>query len=119
MSRVAGIVFVKIDGQQLKIKANVNCNDGSPKNEMMVGHDGVHGHKSLPQVPFMEGELTVDQKFDVKKFRKIDGATATAQLANGKTFVLRGAIDASEGTIGSEESNMAFRLEGTDAEWIN
>jgi hypothetical protein len=118
-NRVAGIVFVKVDGAQLKIKANVNCNRGDEKREGIVGHDGVHGYKSLPQIPYIEGEQTDSKDLDLKKYMAIDGATVTVQFANGKTFVLRQAWNASEGTVGSEEANISFRFEGLDAEWIN
>lgn len=115
----AGIVFVKVDGAQISVKANVNCNQGLPKREAMMGHDGTHGYKELPQVAFIEGEQTDSKDLDLKKYLMIDGASVTVQFANGKTFVLRNAWNASEGTIGSEEANLPFRFEGLDAEWIN
>lgn len=118
-NRVAGIVFVKVDGQQIKVKANVTCNAGLPKREAVVGHDGTHGFKETPQVAFIEGEQTDQKTLDLKKYLQIDGATVTAQLANGKTFVLRQAWNASEGSVGSEEASLPFRFEGLDAEWIN
>jgi hypothetical protein len=117
-NRVAGLVFVKVDGVQIKVKANVSYNLGLPKREAMVGHDGTHGYKELPQIAFIEGEQTDSKDLDLKKYLQVDGATVTAQLANGKTIVLRQAWNASEGTASSEEANLPFRFEGLDAEEI-
>jgi hypothetical protein len=110
-NRVAGIVFVKVDGVQIKVKANVSYNLGLPKREPVIGHDGVHGYKETPQIAFIEGEQTDSKDLDLKKYLQIDGASVTAQLANGKTIVLTQAWNASEGTGGSEEANMPFRFE--------
>lgn len=118
MSRVAGIVSVKVDGVQIKVKANVTYHLGTPKREAIVGHDAVHGYKELPQVPYIEGETTDHKDLDLKKFFGIQDATVTAQLANGKTIVLRKAWNASEGTASSEEAAIPFRFEGMDAEEI-
>lgn len=118
-NRVAGTVFVKVDGVQISVKASVTVNAGLGKREAIIGHDGVHGYKELPQVPFIEGEQTDQKNLDLKKYLQIDGATVTVQFGNGKTFVLRQAWNASEGSVSSEEASLPFRFEGKDAEWIN
>lgn len=116
--RVAGLVSVKVDGVQLKVKASVSYHLGTAKREAIVGHDSVHGYKELPQVPYIEGEITDQKDLDLKKFFSIENATVTAQLANGKTIVLRKAWNASEGSASSEEAAIPFRFEGLDAEEI-
>lgn len=117
-NKIAGIVFVKVDGQQLQVKANVSYNLGLPKREPIIGHDGVHGYKELPQIAFIEGEITDKKDLDLKKFLSIDGASVTAQLANGKTIVLRQAWNASEGTGSTEEGAIPFRFEAKSGEEI-
>lgn len=118
MEKIGGIVFVKVDGEQLRVKGNVTYNLGLPLREPVVGHDGVHGFKEVPQVAFIELEMTDKKDLSLKKFLSITSATVTAQLNNGKTIVLRNAANVSEGTGNSEEANMTVRFVGSDAEEI-
>jgi hypothetical protein len=85
---------------------------------MIVGADRVHGHKSIPQVPFIEGEITDDSDLDVEAFLNISGATVVLSLANGKKIMLRDAVYAGDGNIQTEEANIQFRFEGIKAEEI-
>lgn len=118
MEKVGGIVFVKVDGEQLRVKGNVTYNLGLPLREPVIGHDGVHGFKETPQPAFIELEMTDRPGLDMKKFLAITGATVTAELNNGKKIVLRNAANMSEGTGNSEEGNMTVRFVGSDAEEI-
>lgn len=118
MKPIAGIVTVKVDGSQLRVKSNVTYNLGFDKLEGIVGHDGVHGPKSTPQIPYIAFEMTDKADLSWKKLYGIRNATVTADLANGKTIVLRNSWNASDGEGNSEEANSSLRFEGTDAEEI-
>ena len=118
MSRIAGVAFLKVDGVQRKVIGNFNYNLGVPKKTMLTGHDGVHGHSEMPQVPYIEGEIRDESDLSVEELRKIEDATITLELANGKTVVLRNAIEASDGTVGTENANVQVRWEGLEAEEI-
>ena len=48
----------------------------------------------------------------VDGLRQIVDATVTLELANDKTFILRNAIEASDGTVGTENANAQVRFEG-------
>lgn len=58
MARVGGIIFIKANGTQYRAKGNFTYNLGRLKKEKVVGSDGVHGTKVVPQVPFIEGAIT-------------------------------------------------------------
>ncbi len=116
--RRAGILYLKVNGNQYDAKGNFSYNMGAPKREAIVGADAIHGFKETPQVPFIEGELTDRSDFDLSALLNLENATATLELANGKVFVLRDAWYAGEGTVQTEESNINFRLEGIQAEEI-
>jgi len=118
MGRVAGVLFVKIDGTQYNAKGSFTSNDGSPKREMIVGADQPHGHKELPQVAFIDGMFTDTSDLDIKGLKAIVNGTVTLQYANGKTFVLRNAVYAADGDLTSEEAELQVRFEGLSGEYI-
>jgi Phage tail tube protein len=116
--RVGGIITVQINGEIQKAKGNFTYNLGRPKREAVIGADAVHGFKEVPQTAFIEGEITDREDLDLDKLVKLENATVTAQLANGKTFVLRDAWFAGDGTGNTDEGNITVRFEGMSGEEI-
>jgi len=117
-NRRAGVCYFKIDGKQYDVKGGFTYGLGTAKKESIVGHDGVHGYKALPQAPFIEGEITDHYDLDLQELLDFDGVTITLELANGKTIMLRDAWCVSEGQGSSEEANISLRFEGLSAEEI-
>ena len=115
-NRRAGILYAKIDGTQRNVKGSWTYNVGAVKREAIVGADGVHGYKEMPQVPRIEGEITDASDLSLAELTGIEQATITLELANGKTFVLRDAWYAADGDVGTEEGNVQIRFEGMSAE---
>lgn len=114
MRRVGGVIKVSHSGQVLRAKGNFEHNLGENIVEEVVGADGVHGYKEMPQAPFVAGEITDDGTLDRRALIRARNATVTLDLANGKTFFLNGAVFTGEGTGNSEEGNMAVRFVGDD-----
>lgn len=110
--RIGGIIFIKVDGQQLQASGEFTYDIGVPKKEMIVGADGVHGFKEMPIVPFIEGEITDSDELDLEALQRTRDATCTLELANGKVIVVEEAVYAADGTGSSEEGKIAFRFEG-------
>lgn len=117
-NRRAGILEVKVNGIIYDVKGNYTFNLGAPKREAIIGQDRVHGYKELPQVPFIEGEITDSSELDIAALLRTDNATITLSLANGKVIQLREAWYAGEGDVQTEEANIQIRFEGLDAEEI-
>lgn len=118
MSRRSGVIYVKVDGQQHEAVGSFTYNLGRPIREALVGHDGVHGYKELPQVPYIEGELRDSATLNLENLLTITDATVTLELANGKVIALRQAWFAGEGQVQTEDGNIAARFEGLQAEEI-
>ncbi len=116
--RVGGIISLKIDGEVYAAKGNFTYNLGRPMREAVVGADTVHGYKETPQPAFIEGEITDRGTLNVSSLVSITSATVELGLANGKSFVLRDAWFASEGTANSEEGNIAVRFESANGEEV-
>ena len=116
MARVGGKLFVAVNGTRIDCKGSVNWNDGQDMREMIVGHDRVHGHKELPQVPFIEGAITITPGLDVVALKQTQGSVVTLEAASGHVIVLREAVYANEGTAQTEEGELPVRFEGVTAE---
>jgi hypothetical protein len=114
-NRRGGILSFAINGVRQDAKGNFSYNLGKAKREAVVGADGTHGYKEVPQVPYIEGEITDRGDLDLAALLETTDATITLAVANGKTVVLRNGWFAGEGTVGTEEGNIAVRFEGLSA----
>ncbi len=115
-NRRAGKIYFKIDGAQHDAKGSFTYNLGGEKRETLTGSDGVHGYKSMPQAPFIEGAITDNAELDVAEMQALDEVTVTLELANGKTIILRDAWYVADGDVTTEEAEIQVRFEGLSAE---
>lgn len=117
-NRRGGILEVSVNGTIYDAKGNFTYNLGRPKREAIVGPDRTHGYKELPQVSYVEGEITDASNLDVSALVLTDDATVTLRIANGKTVEFRQAWYAADGNIQTEEGNIQVRFESMDADEI-
>lgn len=119
-SRKGGTIQLAVDGNQYSCKGSFTYGLGKPQREAIVGHTAVDGYKELPQVPFIEGEITDDSDLSLDDLANIVDSTITLALANGKVIALRGAWFANQDglTAETEEGNVKVRFEGLSAQEI-
>lgn len=119
-NRRSGIIHLKINGTLYSAKGgSFKYSLGIPKKEALLdASGGVIGYKATAQVPFIDGEIYDDRNLDLKQLQELDDGTATLELANGKTIILRNCWFAGTGETQTEEATIAFRLEGKSAEEI-
>lgn len=115
---IAGLLELKVNGEIQNAKGSFTYNLGKLKRDAIVGQDRVHGYKGLPQVPYVEGEITDRSDLNVESLLDTDDATVTLSLANGKVIVLKEAWYAADGDVGTEEANVQVRFEGISAEEV-
>ena len=111
MARVGGTIYVKINGVQYDAKGSFTYNFGIPKREPVIGPDGVHGYKEMPQVAFVEGIITDNATIDVYALQTATDAEVTIELANGKNIALHEGYYAHDGGITTEEGEIPIRYE--------
>ncbi|MGD9664620.1 MAG: phage tail tube protein [Novosphingobium sp.] len=116
--RRGGTIFLKINGEIYFAKGSFTYNLGAPKRDAIIGADAIHGYKEVPQIPFIEGEITDNPSLDLDALARLENATVTLELANGKVITLRDAWHAGEGTGNTEEGNIAVRFEGMSADEV-
>lgn len=112
---IGGKVFVTANGRRVAVKGNVDWNMGRDKREAIVGADGVHGVKAMPQVPFIEFATSDRSDLDLGWLQNLTDATVVLQRPNGKSVVFSNAFYAGEGTIKTEEGEVACRFEAMQA----
>jgi hypothetical protein len=116
--RVGGMIQVQVQGERYDAKGSFSYNLGSPMRETIVGADGIHGYKEMPQIAFIEGVVTDRQDLDLRALTTGTDITVNLQLANGKVISLRDAWFAGEGSASTEEGEINVRWEGKSAEEV-
>lgn len=116
--RVAGLIQLQTNGEVLRAKGAFTYNLGKPKREPVIGSDGVHGFKEVPQVAFIEGAITDAGDINLATLATLRDATVNLTLGNGKMIVLNAAWYAGDGTGNTEEGEIGVRWEGSNAEEV-
>lgn len=116
MNRRAGTIFFTVNGERHDAVGEFTYDIGEPKREALVGADVTHGYKETQKVAFIEGELRDKSDLDLAALFNVTDATVTLELANGKNIILRNAWYAGDGTVGTENANIACRFEGLSGE---
>ena len=117
-SMIGGRLKVKVNGDLVYVKGSFTYNLGRDKRDPIVGHDGVHGMKSLPQAPYFEGPVTFHSEMSLTDFLDLTDVTATLELNNGKTLAFYKATQTGDGQGTSEENEINCRFDALSAEEI-
>lgn len=116
--RIAGVAFLKIDGNQYPLRGNLTVSPSPFERAMIAGQDYVHGYSELPRVPYIEGDFSTLQGLSVENIAAIIDSTVTAELANETTFVLRQACCRAALEINAREGQFRARFEGVQCDEI-
>lgn len=114
MARIAGTAYVKVDGAQYTLAGSLTVSPNSVNREGLAGLSGVAGYSETPRVPFIEGDFYTSAALSMPALQAVTNATVTAELANGKTYVLRNAWLAGEPDINAAEGTTTLRFEGIE-----
>lgn len=112
--RIAGTAFVKVDGAQFALKGSMVVSQTRFERTGIAGQDGVHGFSEMPRVPFIEGVFSLVPELSLEGLQTITNATVTAELANGRAYVLRNAWTAGTYDARTAEGEVTIRFEGED-----
>lgn len=113
--QIAGVIKFSIGDTSYKVVGGVRYNLGRNKNEVLIGSDGVHGIKSMPQVPYMDLTIRDTKDLSLEDVCEIKNQTVTLELASGKQIVLHEAVFTGTGEGNTEDAVITARLEGSRA----
>ncbi len=117
---LGGRVFLKIDGEQLSVLGNITSNVGQTvTRETVTGTDGVHGYTEKPVAPFIQCDLTERAEFPLSMISAVNDATITAELADGRSLLLRNAFQVGDVERNPEGGSLgSVRFEGLSGEEV-
>lgn len=111
--KVAGTAYFKVDGAQLVIDGGVEAPLSNVKRETIV--PGYYKEEDLPAYLKVTAVLTPD--FPLKKVTEGTDMTITAELKNGKVYVLSGAYLVGEPSAKSDDGTTELEFNGNKGSW--
>ncbi|KVX06451.1 MULTISPECIES: phage tail tube protein [Alcaligenes] len=113
--KVAGTVYVKVDGQQLVITGGVECPIGDVVRETIEGAPGYFTERD--RVPYVKVEALHTADFPVDVIANGTDMTVQAEYRNGKTYVLTGAYMVGETTSTGDDGKVTLEFNGVKGIW--
>jgi Phage tail tube protein len=114
--RIAGTAFFKVDGNILPLRGAFTVSPSSLTREGISGQDYVHGYSEMPRVPSITGDVSTTPDLSMETLELMTNVTVTAELANGKTYVLREAWCKSALENATREGQMKVTFEGVSCD---
>lgn len=115
---IAGTAFLKVNGNQFQLRGDLNISIAGVEREGIAGLDGIHGPKEMPRVPFIEATLSDSSGLSLEDIMAIQDTTVTAELINGKVYILRNAWVATAIELDGGEGSFKVKFEGLSGEEI-
>ena len=117
-NRIAGVAYLKVDGNQYPLRGNFVVSPSVVERTGIAGQDYVHGYSELPRCPGISGDVSLVPELNVDDVERVVNATVTAELANGKTYVLREAWCRAAHELQTRDGQVMVRFEGTSCDEI-
>ena len=111
--KVAGTVYIKIDGAQLVITGGVEA----PLNKY-IRETIVKGHfKEEDVIPFLKVDAVKTPGVDWAKIADSADMTVTAEFKDGSTYVLTGAYVIGDLNVTGDDGKVSIEFNGSDGDW--
>ena len=117
--RVAGICYIKADDQQFDVTGGVETpltTTIKEPVESLLNESGNHSEKGI--APYEKVSAINDPDLDYDKLGSATNLTVTAELANGKTYVLTEAYLSGETVVKGDEGLTDYTFHGAKGVWI-
>jgi hypothetical protein len=111
-NRIAGTAFLTVDGTSYALVGEMEYNPGIVTRESLLGQDGVHGYKEMPQAPHISATIRDMNNMDVLTLNQMTNNTITVQLANGKLIVGRNMWTVESQTSKAQDGTIEVKWEG-------
>jgi hypothetical protein len=80
------------------------------------GQDKVHGYREEPKIPTISGDISTRPEISLEALEAITAATVTAELVNGKVYVLRNAWCKAAFELNTNDGMFRAVFEGEDCD---
>lgn len=109
--RIGGTAYIKADSKQFVLGGEMSVSPYGFIREGKTGLSGVAGYTETPKIPYIEGVFYATDELDTEELQNLKNVTVTAELANGKTYILSKAWYAGELKVNAAEGTLPFRFE--------
>jgi len=109
---MAGTAYIMYDGNQLPLRGNLTVSGTPVERTGIAGQDGIHGYQELPRVPYIECDVSTIPGLLIETLEAITDATITADLINGRSYVLQNAWTKGPIDINTHDGQFRIRWEG-------
>jgi len=117
--RIAGIAFLKVDGNIYPLRGNLTVSPSVVERAMLAGQDFIHGYSEMPRIPAISGDVSLDPALSMEDVERLVDVTVTAELANGKVYVLREAACTAALDLNTREGTTRVVFQGVSCDEIN
>lgn len=107
--KVAGTCYVNVDGTQLVVTGAVTV----PMTDVIRETIKPGYFSENERTPYIALDAIVDEDFPIDQLKNGTDMTVTAELANGKTYVLSGAYLVEEPEYTADDGTVSLRFEGS------
>ena len=114
--RIAGVAYVFVDGRQYPLRGNLVISTDTIERTGVAGEDGIHGFTETPRVAWDEGDFSDIAGLSLMTLQAMCDVTVTAELANGKQYILRNAWTSTAREFNAADGQATVRFEGMAAE---
>lgn len=111
--KVAGTVYVKVDGGQLTVTGGVECPLSDKKRESVA--PGFFKEEDL--VPYVKLTCVNDPDVPKKQIMAATDSTLTVEFANGEVYVLSGAYVIGEPSAKGDDGTLEIEWNGIKGVW--
>lgn len=115
--RIAGVCYIKVDGEQLEVKGSIETPLSENVKETQMGANGPAGYSEVAQRPYIKGTFFFLDNFPIEKLSTGTDMTITAELANGKTYVLSQAWKEGESAVSNDDGTVELEFSGMKGIW--
>ncbi|PHM20934.1 MAG: phage tail protein [Curvibacter sp. PD_MW3] len=115
--RVAGICYIKVDGEQLEVQGGVECPILAVKRETVMAVAGPAGQKETALRPYVKVNTIFVSDFPLEKLSNGTDMTVTAEFPNGKVYTLSGAFIEGEPAAKAEDGTIELEFGGKKGIW--
>jgi Phage tail tube protein len=109
---IGGVAILRVDGYQYRLRGELKVSPSLVEREAVVGQDSVHGYIEKPRPPFISAKITDWGDVSLETLIAGCNVTVTAELQNGKVYVLRNAWLAQPPELDTAEGSFDVRWEG-------
>jgi hypothetical protein len=114
--KIGGVAFLKVDGYQYLLRGDLTISPDPFERKGIAGQDAIHGYTETPRMPTIKATLTDTGGLSLEQFQKMIDVTVTAELNNGKVYVLRNAWTADARELNTADGSMSVTWEGMACE---